>query len=89
MVHGTRSKARAIPAVYTEDGVSDVAKAFDLPFALGPKEDASANLLLRGFTSVQSVTLESITYADGSSWNPPSARSCRTMLDSLVLLSGR
>jgi hypothetical protein len=89
VVHGTSTNVHLVPTDTIMDGFSDAAKAFDLPFSLGQNENASANLLLRGFTSVQSVSLESVTYADGSSWSPPSGRSCRTALDSLVLVSGR
>jgi hypothetical protein len=89
VVHGTSTNVHLVPTDIIMDGFSDAAKAFDLPFSLGQSEDASVNLLLRGFTSVQSIMLESVTYADGSSWSPSPSRTCRTAPDPLVLVSGR
>jgi hypothetical protein len=88
-VHGTSAKPRSIVAGIAQDGMRDATKTFTLSFDIGENEAASANLLLRGFTSVQSVTLEAVTYADGSSWSPSSGKTCRVSPDPLVLVSGR
>jgi hypothetical protein len=88
-VQGTSGKNRTVQTMLTPDGVSDVAKAFNLPVNIGKDEGASTNLTLHGFTSVQSINLESVTYADGSTWNPSATRTCSIAPDPLVLVSGR
>ena len=88
-VRGTSGKNRAMTTMVTPDQVSDRTRTFHFPVSLGKVESMSANLLLPGFTSVQSISLESVVYADGSIWNPPANGSCRIAPDPLVLVSAR
>jgi hypothetical protein len=88
-VHGTSGKSRTLKTELTPDEISDAAKAFDLPVSIRKDEGASTNLVLQGFTSVQSITLESVTYADGSSWSSSAGGTCRIAPDPLVLVSVR
>ena len=48
-----------------------------------------ADLDLPGFTSVQSIRLDSVAYADGTSWTPISGRACRVAPDPFMLVSSR
>jgi hypothetical protein len=88
-VYGTSGKNRAVPTLVARNPLLDAAKTFNLPVDIGENQQASANLVLRGFTSVQSISLESVTYADGSTWNSSGSRSCRISPDLLMLVSGR
>jgi hypothetical protein len=82
-VRGTTAKARMLPV--SQAGLSDAAMAFDL--RADQANAVASDLLLRGFTSVQAIDLESVTYADGSIWVTSAARSCSITSDNLMLVS--
>jgi hypothetical protein len=89
-VRGTTAKARALLVSTFGANPSDAAMTFDLRANQANADQASAvasDLLLRGFTSVQTVDLESVTYADGSSWVASATRSCSIEPDNLMLVS--
>jgi len=95
-VHGTRAQARAFPAQASPilstpavKGRSEMARSFTLRPASQDAERIAYNLLLEGFTSVQSVSLDSVTYADGSVWRAATGRSCSVEPDPLMLISKR
>lgn len=48
---------------------------------------ASSDLSLRRFTSVTSVDLNSLTYADGATWQASSPGACSVVPDPLMLVS--
>jgi hypothetical protein len=88
-IYGTSGKNRAVPALVARGPAWDARKTFDLTINIGENEEASTNLTLRGFTSVQSINLESVTYADGSIWSRSLSRSCRIAPDPLMLIGSR
>jgi hypothetical protein len=93
-VHGTSNKPRTVvaePRVTGPrlNGSPDARKTLDLTFNDREKDEASADLLLRGFTSVTSITLDSLTFADGSMWMPDFGKACRIVPDPLMLVAGR
>ena len=89
-VRGTTAR----PRVYTAQSQqvrSDAVKSFTLT-ADGASADGAAissDLLLRGFTSVQSVNLDSVSYDDGSIWTPAGGKGCSVAPDPLMLVSSR
>jgi hypothetical protein len=92
-VHGTSSKARVWPVSAAQPGLPDAAMTFDLR-ADGTNTSnginaaaVSSDLLLRGFTSVQSVTLESVAYADGSGWIASAGSTCSVAPEGLMRVS--
>jgi len=85
-VHGTSNKPRTVvaePRVTGPrlNGSPDARKTLDLTFNDRDKDEASADLLLRGFTSVTSITLDSLTFSDGSMWVPDLGKACRIVPD--------
>ena len=50
---------------------------------------AAADLVLRGLTSVSRVRLESLTYADGTSWQTEQGSACSVTPSPLMLVAGR
>ena len=89
-VHGTTARPR-IYAAQSLHGASDALKTFTLT-ADGASANGvaiSSDILLRGFTSVQSVNLDSVSYADGSLWTPTAGKSCSVEPDPLMLVSSR
>ncbi len=59
--------------------------------ALFNESDGSeiSNLDLSGFTSVSSIRLDSVTFADGTVWTPDSGHICRVEPDPLMLVTTR
>lgn len=86
-VRGTNGKGHAVPATLTPGGAPDETKTLDLRFDTAGNGESAADLMLAGFTSVQSITLDSLTFADGSIWTPSSNSSCRTAPDPFMLIS--
>ena len=89
-VRGTTARPR-VYAAQSQPVRSDAVKSFTLT-----AEGASANgvaissdLLLRGFTSVQSINLDAVAYADGSRWTPAAGKACSVEPDPLMLVSSR
>ena len=86
---GTSPKGRMTPTVLNQDESSNARKTLVLTFKADGNAGVSANLVLPGFTSVTSISLDSLTYADGSIWTPPNGRGCRTAPDLLMLVDAR
>jgi hypothetical protein len=70
-------------------GSGEVSKTMDAVFAPGEEETASAKLVLPGFTSVRSIVLDSVSYADGSSWKPAPHRACQVAPDPFMLVAAQ
>jgi hypothetical protein len=51
--------------------------------------DGGADVWVPGLTGVSSIELVSLEYADGSTWTPSGADSCRFTPDPLMLIAGR
>jgi len=66
-----------------------ISTTLNVAFAKGGDEPESSDLDLPGFTSVKSIRLDSLTFADGSTWAPADGRSCRIEPDPLRLVSSR
>jgi hypothetical protein len=86
-VHGFTNKVRAVQTASTPDP-SDAAKTFDVRFPTGPKEIAT-DLAVPGFSAVRTIDLNSVTYADGSTWKLAEGSTCRSRIDPIMLISGR
>jgi len=70
---GSPDISRTLNAVFTQDGNDSEATELDLP----------------GFTSVKSIRLDSVTYADGSTWTAPEGGGCRVAPDPFMLVGSR
>lgn len=85
-VHGFSDKWKAIP-------LADASPAPDLEksvhVAINVKRDsrASSDLSLIRFTSITAVDLNSLTYADGSSWESSTTGACSVAPDLIMLVS--
>jgi hypothetical protein len=85
-VYGTNGKGRMLPVGSTADALSNAVRTFALPIALERNESTSSDLVMRGFTSVQWIALDLVTYGDGSSWSPSAGKTCRVAPNPLVLI---
>lgn len=93
LVHGTTAAARMMPIGGSGEGPSQISRPLQVTFSTdGPVQDGrnqeNADLLLRGFTSVSSIDVESVTYADGTTWRSK-AGACRVVPDGMMLIGAR
>ncbi len=86
VVHGYSNKGRAMNLA-NSSSEPDLAKTVDVVLDVKGKSEASSDLSLSRFTAVTSIDLKSITYADGNTWNTPSAEACSITPDLLMLVA--
>ena len=71
------------------DGRPEMSRPLHVDVADGDAPDeGAADLVLKGFTSVRSIDLKSLTYADGSTWTS-GERVCRATPDLLMRVDAR
>lgn len=88
-VRGTNGKARFVPVSSTAESPAETAKALDINLEADGEGQASTEMKLAGFTSVQSITLDSLIFSDGSTWIASRTSACRTAPDPFMLVSAR
>jgi hypothetical protein len=84
VVHGYSNKGRAMNLANLSPE-PDLAKTVDVVLDVKGKSEASSDLSLSRFTAVTSIDLSSITYADGNTWQTPSAEACSVTPDLIML----
>lgn len=89
LVRGLSGKNRMERSIAIEDIVPDRSQMLDVRFTPDNAVEASADLVLPGFTSIQSVELQAITYADGSTWKMEKQNACTVAPDPMMLVAGR
>jgi len=62
-------------------------RTLQVPLTSGAGRSASADLWAPGLTSVESVELLAVSYADGSTWTPAAGKTCRVVPDPLMLIA--
>jgi hypothetical protein len=82
--HGFSNKLRAME-LSAGSNEPDLAKTIDLDLGVKGKGHASSDLSLNHFAAVTSIDLNSITYADGTTWRSPSPAAC-SITPSMVML---
>jgi hypothetical protein len=87
-VRGLTEKKRLVETLTTDES-SDAAKTMDVRFAPGTGKEISTSLRLPGFSAVQTVELNSVTYDDGSLWKVAAGNVCRSQVDPLMLVDMR
>lgn len=70
-------------------GQSDLRRTLDVTFAADGDKTISAQLVLPGFTSVKSIKLEALQFADGSTRDFSSQKLCTVAPDPMMLVAGR
>jgi len=88
-VRGANGKPRAVPTAFSPGGPGEATKTLDLKFDVTENGEVSTDLSLAGFTSVSSIRLDSLTFADGSTWVSSDSKTCRTAPDPFMLVSAR
>lgn len=85
-VRGFSNKARVLPIMENHDP-GDAAKTLEVRFSAGPSKEVSADLLVPGLSATTVIDLNSVTYADGSTWKLAAGTACRSWIDGLMLVS--
>jgi hypothetical protein len=88
-VHGFPAKARVVPTVSAQSDRSELEKTIDLKINVGSNQNASTDLRLRAFTAVRLLNVDSVDYADGSSWHASAQQTCHVEPDGFMLVSSR
>jgi hypothetical protein len=88
-VRGTNGKARFVPVNSTSETSAETARALNINLEADGQGQASTEVQLAGFTSVQSITFDSLTFTDGSTWTASKTSACRTAPDPFMLVSAR
>lgn len=85
-VHGLMPRSRAIPTAGATSFKAEATKVINARFTA---EDGAvlADVYVPGFTSVSSVELQEVTYADGSTWKISASSVCRTTPDPFMLIA--
>jgi|SRR4051794_20165614 len=84
-VRGWTPRERILPLDSSKDRDGNLVKTMTVPLTGGGLPDASADLMLPGFTAARMVRLESIALDDGSVWN---FRSCEVAPDLYMPVDG-
>ncbi|MGA7859474.1 MAG: hypothetical protein WCA11_16185 [Terracidiphilus sp.] len=86
--HGRKGKAEIIPAVASRASgdSADTAKTMDVSFASGADESVNTNIVLPGFSYVTFIELNSVTYANGTTWKFAPRDDCQVAPDPLMLI---
>lgn len=89
-VHGLNGKARMQLTGSSQEGSADVAKTMNVTFSPDDDKSVWTDLVLPGFASANMVVLESVTYADGSTWRFTGHQSwCQAAPDPIMLIENR
>jgi hypothetical protein len=85
-IHGTDGKSRMLQATVANNTTAEAAKIVTVPFK-AKDGGVSADVYVPGFTSVSSVELQQVIYADGSTWKKSASSVCRVAPDPLMLVA--
>ncbi|HLY41952.1 MAG TPA: hypothetical protein VKR52_12115 [Terracidiphilus sp.] len=88
-VHGLNGKTHLAQTDTLHAGQPDVSRALELSFVPDADQTVTSHLILPGFTSVSSIDVLSVTYADGSMWKPTEGRACRVAPDPFMLVTAQ
>jgi hypothetical protein len=87
-VRGTNGNWHLVPT-RTSPNPGVLTKTMDLTFEQGEDRNADTHLVLSGFTSIGSIALKSVTYADGSTWKTIDRGACRVTPDRVMLIAAQ
>ena len=84
-VYGFPVGGRIAPAVlYLPSDPAEIRKTFTFDRAVPAGQSATIELWVRDFSTVTSLNLDSVAYADGSSWHPQDHKYCQAFVSSSI-----
>jgi len=84
-VHGLSDNRRVVPVAGAP--APDLTKRVEVALDVRANSHASSDLSLSRFASVTSVDLNSLTYADGATWEASSPTACSIVPDPFMLVT--
>jgi hypothetical protein len=87
IVHGLTPQSRVMP-VESRDDRAQASRRLEVSFNNRGAGESAADMTVRGFSAVFSIDVDSITYADGSTWKSGEGL-CRIVPDPMMLVSAR
>jgi hypothetical protein len=88
-VHGWSGKGQTMPATGVDSSYATGSQTVELKANVEPHATAKEDLWVNGLTSVSSIDLDEVNYADGLSWRSSAAEACRIVPDPEMLISSR
>ena len=89
LVRGFGAKARMEHALSSADGATNLSRTLVVRMRAEDKDSVAGELVLPGFTSVQTIELLALRYDDGSNWNALLQTPCSVKPDLLMLVADR
>lgn len=89
IVYGFTNRARVTEAGAGGQGSADAIRTFTVAMVAQSDKAVAGDLWAPGMTAVQTVELESVTYADGETASFSGNQACRVAPDPLMLIAGR
>jgi hypothetical protein len=87
-VHGLTAKGQTLPVVTdSANAPGTIDTPATLHLSVAPNSGNSTQLRVRGITSVRSIDLDEVIYADGSSWHTTANRGCRIEPNRVMLIA--
>ena len=86
-VHGLTPHYRLTPADTDTSSTGDFSKHVQLDLSVDAGKHADTGLRVYGFTSVQRIDLDSLTYADGSTWTASAGHRCSITPNGMMLVA--
>lgn len=87
-VWGFTGKPRLTQTLTTHNA-SDASRTLDVRFAGEPNKELSADFGVPGLTAATTIELNSVTYADGSTWRLATGSACRSSIDGVMYIGER
>lgn len=84
-VHGLSPRSRITPASMGAGG--DLTKHMQVDLSVDAGRQAARDVRVYGFTSVQRIDLDSLTYADGTTWTASDGHHCSVGPSGLMLVA--
>jgi hypothetical protein len=89
VIRGFTANGRMVQASAADGGNPNATRSLSVSFSAGDDNTVTADLWMPGMTAVQRIDLNSVTYADGSTWTLAGDLACRVTPDGLMLISAR
>ena len=89
VARGFGSKGRVDPSLSTAGDAATLSRTLVVRMRAEDKDSVAGELVLPGFTSVQTIELLALRYDDGSSWNALLQTPCSVKPDLLMLVADR
>jgi len=86
-VHGLTAKGQVEPVISNTPKSATALRLLNLELAIDSGKSADRDVSFTGFTSVRSIDIEAVTYADGSQWKATASAPCTVVPDRFMAVA--